>query len=361
MIKLIYMKKRILSVFLIFAICLALVPLMSGCKASLNYYLNEAGDGYVFGASGFSYKLEGELEIPEYYGEGEDRLPVKEIASEGFSGTSLTKVIIPKTVEKIGSAAFSYNNYLKEIVFAEGINLKETGWGAYGYCVSLEKITLPKSVTHISGLSFFGCSSLAEINIDEGVTGIGKEAFSNCTALKSVNLPSTLTTIGDMAFYFSGLESVIIPDGVHDIKEPALNEDGTEQKNDKGETVYNLTRGVGRAAFHSCTSLKTAAFGAGMQTIYSGTFGYCTALEKLYIPSSVKKIEGAEYSGNKVAIGHAFHNDKALAEIYFGGSEEEWEQLKKNTENTFIGANGANYDNSAIFNAKIFFNALSLS
>lgn len=341
------MKKKVVSIFLIFAICLALLPLMSGCKAEESYTLNEAGDGYIFSVKGFSSSFSGEFEIPEAYGEGADRLPVREIASEGFGGSNITKVTIPATVEKIGTAAFSYCTMLREVVFESGSPLTEIAWGSFGYCESLTKINIPDGVTVIEGMSFYGCSSLEEMQIPEGVTGIGQRAFEQCTSLKSVTLPSTLTTIGEMAFYTAGLESVTIPDGVHDIQTPVLNEDG--------ETVYQLVRGIGRAAFHTCTSLKTARIGSGVTTIYSGTFGYCTSLEEIYLPASVKIIEGALFSNGNFSYGHAFHNDTKLADIYFGGTQEEWEELKKNTDNTPYSKNGASYDNKAFLNATMHF------
>lgn len=65
---------------------------------------------------------------------------------------------------------------------------------------SVEKITLPDTITKIDDYAFNSCSSLTSINLPEGLTTIGQSAFSGCDALSSINIPSTVTNIGRWAF-----------------------------------------------------------------------------------------------------------------------------------------------------------------
>lgn len=343
----IYIMKKIFTIPLAAAVCLMCMPLFAGCKAQTAYTLNVAEDGskyYTVRAGGYTANLKGVLEIPEYYGEGEDYAPVTEIGDKAFSGTSVTEIIIPKTINKIGTAAFAYNSSLRSVTFADGISLDRIGWGAFGYCETLAKIALPDSVTAIEGMAFYNCTSLWEINLPEGLQSIGMEAFENCYSLTSVSLPEGLTTIGGLAFYFSGLRSIIIPDSVRDLV--TEESEGVEAK-----TVY----GIGYGAFHSCTSLETAVVGSGITVLRSGVFGYCTSLKSIYLPAGLTAVEGAYYSGDNLLYGHPFHNNTSLTDVYYAGAAVQWAELLKNIDGTRKTEQGAVYSNSALIDATIHY------
>lgn len=57
----------------------------------------------------------------------------------------------------------------------------------------LEEIVLPASLETIGSSAFWGCSALTRISIPEGVTSIGGSAFQDCVSLTQLSLPSTLT------------------------------------------------------------------------------------------------------------------------------------------------------------------------
>ena len=75
-----------------------------------------------------------------------------------------------------------------------------TGSASKVFNSSVEKITLPDTITKIEDDAFNSCSSLISINLPEGLTTIGQSAFSGCDALSSINIPSTVTNIGRWAF-----------------------------------------------------------------------------------------------------------------------------------------------------------------
>lgn len=89
--------------------------------------------------------------------------------------STITEVIIPKSVTTLGR-------------------------GAFFLCRSLTSIDIPNSVTSMGDYVFTACSGLTSINIPNGVTSIGKEAFNSCSGLKSINLPNSVTSIGESAF-----------------------------------------------------------------------------------------------------------------------------------------------------------------
>lgn len=333
------MKKTtaIISAAALLALC---VPAFSGCTSGkVNFTLSEeGGKHYVVSCSGIGHS--GEYEIPAYYGEGENYAPVTAIAEDGFASTKFKKIKIPETVTEIGAAAFSFCRSLETVEFADGINLKTFSRAMFGQCNNLQEIKIPDSVTELDGLVFYGCSSLSSVTMPS-VEVIGTRAFEECTALESITLPQTLTTIGIKAFYLAGLKSLEIPDSVHDIKTG----DG------ENETTV---RGLGYASFENCVNLETVKIGNGIEIISSGAFGYCRKLKEVHIPLSVKEIEGAYYEDGVFRCGHAFYGNSALTDIYYGGTEEQWSNIRIESKSVY--ANGMTMDNSALTRAEKHYN-----
>ena len=90
-------------------------------------------------------------------------LPVTRIGDSAFKQCSSTTVVIPDTVESIGSLAF--NN-----------------------CTDLESVIIGSNVETIGTWAFYKCSKLKSIIIPNSVTNIGSRAFSDCTKLASVTI-----------------------------------------------------------------------------------------------------------------------------------------------------------------------------
>ncbi len=355
------MKKKFTAFIIAAIVCLACVPLFSGCSAKTVLTLSEDADGnkyYVASFSGFPNGLKGELVIPEE----KDGVPVTEIAAEGFSGTAIRELVIPKSIKKIGAAAFAYNYSLKKVTFAEGCEIGEISQGMFGYCESLTEISMPPTVEKVGAMAFTNCTSLTAVNLSQNVTQIGAMAFTGCTSLKEIVLPDSLTTIGEQAFYTTGLTGIVIPDSVHDIEKDVLDENGQPKLDESGKKITETTFGIGRAAFHTCTGLKYAVVGKGTEVLRSGVFGYCPAMGKLYLPKELKSIEGAYIENGEVIYKHAFHHNKSLAEIYYGGTQEMWTELLKkvNNETLTVSGDSEKYDNSALFNAHINYESSGL-
>jgi len=85
--------------------------------------------------------------------------------------------VIPSTVTRIGSSAFSS-------------------------CTGLTSVTIPDSVTSIGSGAFYNCTGLTNITIPDSVTSISSWAFQNCTGLTSITCNAiTAPTIQSNTFH----------------------------------------------------------------------------------------------------------------------------------------------------------------
>lgn len=321
------MKKRLAAAVVAALMLLTCLPFLAGCKADIVYTLNEDKTAYTVSVSGFASSVGGEIVIPETY--GENNLPVTAIASQGFASTSISKITIPKTVEYIGISAFMYCNNLREVIFEEGSEIAEILNGAFAYCEHLTAINIPQTVKLIYPMAFMGCYEL-----------------------KNVDLPYGLQRIGYRAFYQCGLEQITVPASVRDEVVEKIGEDGEPELDEDGKPVTVTYMGIGYGAFHSCESLKLAVVKAEIETLYAGVFGYCLSLETVYLPKTLKKVEGAVFSGSTLYYGHVFHHDGALKNVYFAGTEEEWNAVEINNTAYKDSQVSTAFDNSSLINAE---------
>lgn len=191
--------------------------------------------------------VSGDLVIPETANnEGVD-YTVVEIGEYSFCSKSsqsatvnrsLTSVVIPKTVTKIGEWAFSY-------------------------CKGLKSIEIPNSVK-IIGQRAFCYSGIKSIVIPNSVTAIEDNTFLSCDSLTSVEIPNSVTTIGLQAFRFTAITMLKLPNSVKSIRQQA---------------------------FSTCAKLGSVELSNSLDSIASGAFRYCEALTSIDIPASVTYLD----------------------------------------------------------------------
>ena len=292
---------------------------------------------------------------------------VKSIGSEAFSGcSSLTSMALPRDVTSIEDHLFSHCTALTSIIIPSSV--KRIGEYAFYSCSSLTSVTIPLSVTNLGNYAFSDCSNLTSVTIPSSMTSIGHDAFSRCIRLASVMIPSSVINIGDAAFWgCTSLVSVTIPSNVTSLGKDAFgscsnlaNIKVSSSNNiytsidgvlfNKNETkliccpggksgaytipssVTNIlemafgdctrltnieiplsVKSISRYAFFNCAALRTVTIPSSMTSISEYTFSRCSALTSVSIPSSVKSIDTS-----------AFHLCESLTDIYYGGSEEDW-------------------------------------
>ena len=209
--------------------------------------------------------------------------------AEGFSfWRSIEKVVLPDSLTKIDSSAFTDCWNLKEINLPP--NLKEIGDEAFFGCAELENVTLPSGLTRIGNSAFYNCEKLTgDLVIPDSVEDLGTYAF-HCCGISGVKLPVKLAEIP--AAVFAGcnkLESVTWPD-------------------------YVFT--IGFNAFWGC-KLKDVKIPSAVMAISAGAFAFNGPLSSVRIPITIKKIGYA-----------AFSEHSAELKVYYAGAEKQWRNVK---------------------------------
>ncbi|MCI6034748.1 MAG: leucine-rich repeat protein, partial [Firmicutes bacterium] len=119
--------------------------------------------------------------------------------------TTLTKIEIPASVQKIGDHAFADCSNLETVTFKEQAtsNLTTIDTSAFEGCSLMKLSALPEGVTTINASAFKDCKKISLTEFPTGLITIGKAAFEGCTGLTSVQIDGgekKQTTIADGAF-----------------------------------------------------------------------------------------------------------------------------------------------------------------
>jgi len=128
-----------------------------------------------------------------------------------FFCLSLNSINIPKSITLIGDEVFDGFSSLQSIN-VDSDNPSYTSNDGILFNKDLSSIIrmptkkiimeyqIPKSVTSIKSTAFSDCISLQKINIPNNVTYIGKQAFHSCSSLQNIDIPDSVITIEYMAF-----------------------------------------------------------------------------------------------------------------------------------------------------------------
>ena len=218
---------------------------------------------------------------------------VTKIGDSVFSScSSLSNIVIPASVTRIGDSVFSSCSSLSSIVISDGIT--SIGDSAFSGCRSLSNIVIPASVTSIKKWAFCGCSSLSNIVIPASVTSIGDRAFYDCRSLSYIVIPASVTSIGDRVFYnCKSLKSIVISDGITSIGDLAF----ADCWSLSNIVIPASVTSIGKRAFRYCRFLSSIVIPASVTSIEQGSFSCCRSLSRIVIPASVTSIEQGAFSG----------------------------------------------------------------
>ncbi|MBQ4641001.1 MAG: leucine-rich repeat protein [Oscillospiraceae bacterium] len=257
-----------------------------------------------------------------------------EAVKQWYIGNStITKVIVPEGVKKIGAYAFANLTALEEIVLPS--TLESIEYGAFYGCSALQKVTfsgennlvvisqnafekcdlrgtleLPK-ICVISDYAFAGNQKLKGIVTSDALQSIGQYAFAGCKALEDVTVTADTVKYGTYAF--TGCEALtefyvnaaVLPEGMF-----------YECKNIQTVTVGPQVNDIGEFAFRD-TKISTFVVSEGNSTYKVGSADYVLSADEKTLVAvaatltgefSAKNTGGATITG--IAKGAFSHNRK---------------------------------------------------
>ncbi len=271
-----------------------------------------------------------------------------------IGNATITKVIIPEGVEKIGAYAFANLTALEEIVLPS--TLESIEYGAFFGCTALQKVTFSgennlkivsqdafhncdlqgtldlSSICVISDYAFAGNQKLKEVITSDALQSIGQYAFAGCKALNKVTIDAKVVKYGTYAF--TGCESLkdfyvnaaVLPEGMF-----------YECKNMESVTLGPDVNDIGEFAFRD-TKISKLTVSEGNKAYKAQTADYILSADGKTLVAVAPTITGA-FSANNIggaavtglAKGAFSHNTKItevnlpavtwVGEYAFGSSE----------------------------------------
>lgn len=330
----------------------------SGCTNIQSFYINDL-------SKWCDVVCENKFANPMYYAD-------KTI----INGKTLTELVVPNNVSKIGKYAFAGFNG-SNITLND--NLRSIGEGAFSNCQNLIEIEVPNSVESIDVFAFYGCSSLKKITIPFiGQSSSDKSNYSSVFGFifgymrEFVRNGSSLTVANDVENYHyadydfrytyhipTSLEEVVVKNAEASIPEYAFNNNKYLSK----ITLPSSITAIPKYAFNGCTNLKDIEIPDRVLTIGECAFKKCSSLTGITIPNSVTNIGNCAFlnsgltsvtmSNNVTNIGskaffgctellcitifnsinsigeRVFEYCKKLSTINFEGTIEQWNAVSK--------------------------------
>jgi hypothetical protein len=210
--------------------------------------------------------------------------------------TSLTRLVLPDILKKIGNGSFySCNNLTGSLTIPEGVT--EIGSGAFAGCSSYTgSLVLPttlKTIGHDSSGSVIGsfreCGFTCELQLPNSLEFICGQAFWSCKNLYgALKLPSHLKTLGGAAF--AGCSSLTgsleIPQGVTEIKVRTFDECSF----DGNLKLHDGITSIGEYAFSGTHFKGELTLPKDLVILSNNVFEGCDFSGELKLPSKLRVI-----------------------------------------------------------------------
>ena len=165
-----------------------------------------------------------------------------------------------------------------------------------GYNNYTGNLTIPSTVSYQGknypvtaiGELAFAYSGVTSIYIPNSVTRIGDGAFAECFELTNISIPNSVTYIGSGAFEETGWYSNQ-PDGLVYAGLVLYKYKGT-MPNGTSISITEGTKGIAGGAFEYCDELTSITIPNSVTSIGDRAFVHCNGLTSITIPNSITSI-----------------------------------------------------------------------
>lgn len=240
-------------------------------KKVQGYYTVEKNGVHLLRYTG----IQKEMKLPEQW----NGKPLKKIGKGAFATKAQYQEALPEEQEWL---------FMDEAEFEQTFGTTPT-WEKLGEGSSIERLTLPNSVTEIEVGAFANCLQLEQVRLPEGLERLSDYIFSGCKMLSDIILPNALQVISNYAFHdCRQLRELSIPKGTYAIE---------------------------NYAFYNCRRLEKITIPGKVAILGLGAFKNCESLKEIIL-------DGNTYMQSIVAdISHEFslelRNDKERVRLFF--------------------------------------------
>ena len=238
----------------------------------------------------------------------------------------------------------------------------------FGNMQGILTVVIEEGVTSIGAYAFYLNATLTEIHIPASLTSVGTSAFSGCPALRAVycagdaadlskiNIGSSNEMLENAKHYFTsgecgdtltwslddaGVLTVAGPGAMPDWETNA--ETGISSSPFAGDmritqvVIGDGVTSIGADAFHGCTEITDVTLPASLDGIGVCAFRDCAALTEITVPDNTASLGDNVFNGcaaltavtlpaSLERVGDsAFSGCTALREVYYGGTESNWQ------------------------------------
>ena len=180
----------------------------------------------------------------------------------------------------------------------------------YSLADKIKKVVIKDGITGLGDYLFYNCSLISAVEFPNSLSTIGRGLFSCCSSLKSISLPNNLSKLGSGVFYRTGLEELVIPEGIPYVPSALCQSCGSLKK----VTIPQSCTAIYDYAFYKCEKLESIEIPSNVELISYDAFQYCTSLTSVTIPENVKSLGFA-----------CFDHCSNLRNVFIMGSpQEEW-------------------------------------
>ncbi len=266
----------------------AVLPVQAAEKITESYssYLLESDVLYSYSASDHTARVipahqnkpTGDIVIPKTISyEGVDYTVIG-LENAAFSENGITSVALPDTITSIGDCAFSN-------------------------CKNLTSVSIPDTLTYFGNSVFFGCESLTNIKLPKSAKVNSMSTFSGCSNLKSAEIYVTDSfyfgecfpgcyALTDLTIHGTGKTKIYNFISVNNAGNPPYPEYSLDT------LTLDGVQTIGQGCFSSNKKIKNVTVSDScLTTIEDGAFACSTSLTNFNIPSSVKVLGEAAFSG----------------------------------------------------------------
>ncbi len=158
-------------------------------------------------------------------------------------------------------------------------------------CIPMEILQIQgKGEVKVTDDFSYRSETIKTVTVASGITGIGDRTFSNCKNLKRISLPGTLRSIGVRAFGDTSITGIKLPNGLKSIGAYAF----YQSKITSLDIPKTVTK-IEEYAFSYCSSLESVSIPGSVKTLPESLFEADMKLKKVTLGQGVSRIERAAF------------------------------------------------------------------